>query len=322
MFGYTYIQCNDEKAEELRQIQRVTNKILTVIHKLASCYRWDLGESKMPSTVFETMTCIHGLTGTLDGLSFGWVVPSKEFDKETGLPKAYNITYADGTQVTDVPREKIALCYNGYRALKSDIYLAEISGEMLANIDLSEVCNIIYSRNLPVPIVDDDIDKTQIEQVVKNSIRGRLSVVSKKFLSKFKQTGTDSKPVEMLPIFNVNSSENLQDLSRFCEEIEKRLLLERGIEIGSIDKKAQVSEDEINNMSEYAFLSVYDLTNCREEFCKEVKEKFGKDISVKHIKDIMKEKQKKEEPNEESNNDEVIEEPSEDVEKEGENENE
>lgn len=297
--GYKYNRCENEQDEEYRHLLRIENKILSIIHKLASTYKWNT-DLEMPSTIVETLLSIHGCIGTKDGETIGFCVPSKIWDKKTGLPSAYTITYLDGTQESDVPASDIVVCFNGYRAIKSDLYLCEIAGEMLANIDLSEVCNIIYSRNLPVPVVDDDVDKTQIETVVKNSIKGRLSVVSKSLISKFRQTGsTDMKPLELLPIFNVNSSENLQDLSRFCEEIEKRLLLERGIEIGSIDKKAQVSTDEINNMNEYAFLSVFDLTNCRKDFCEKVNEKFGKSWTVEHIKDIMYKKEEKESETEE-----------------------
>lgn len=282
-FGYTYIEQDDEVKHNLR----IQNKILTIIYKLACAYEWEV-DCNMPAMILESILTTHGMIGTKDGIDIGWLVPAGTWTR-AGLPSKYTITYLDGTS-EELPAEELEVCYNGYRFNKSDIYLAEIAGEMLANIDLSEVCNIIYSRNLPIPVVDNDVDKDQIKNIIKNAIKGNIDIVSKNLISKFKM-GQDLEPITLLPLFNVNSSENLQDLSRFCEAIEKRLLAERGINIGSIDKKAQITEDELNNMNEYAALSVADLTRCRQDFCDRVNKRFGKNWSVRHIHDIIKEEE-------------------------------
>lgn len=280
--GYKYIEPVDDDANEREHIKRIEAKIFGIIYKFASCWSWST-DLEMDPIIFETMNFIHGVIGTKDGESIGWCVPQTKPDKKTGIATKWTITYLDATTERDVDINDLCLCFNQLNLLKSDLYLAERFGKLLANIDLSEICNVIYSRNIPIPMVDDDIDKAQIENVINGAIKGRIKAISKSIISKFKRGDSSLQSVEMLPIFNVKSSENLQDLSRFCEEIEKRLFAEIGINISSVDKKAQISSEELNNLADYAYLSSIDKYKQRKKFCDAVNAKFGKSWSVEHI---------------------------------------
>lgn len=274
--GYKPIPMDDQMVHE----ERIRSKFFSIIHKFASVMKWET-DLKMDNMIMETMLLLHGAVGTKDGEAIGWLVPSDIFDKITGMPTKWNITYLDGTTENDVPAEDLCICLNMQSWIKTDIIMFHKAAKMLADIDLSEVCNVIYSRNLPIPVVDDDIDKNQIEKTIADAIKGKISIVTKSIINKLKHNKEES--IELLPIFNVKSSENLQDLSRFCEEMEKRLMAEIGINISSNDKKAQLTSEELNNMDEYSFISVYDRLNQRKKFCKEVNERFGKSWTVEHL---------------------------------------
>lgn len=191
---------------------------------------------------FKLLLISSGLLGVAeyDGrLVYGVADYSGELD-DNGLGKEVIINCPNGKSLK-LPREDVAIIrYNSLAMHDKDVPRV---AEMLAQIDLSKVCNIRFARLNKLLRAFDNKEKEQIERAIEKNEKGEVGILVG--INKSKLATEDDNPTEDL--FNVNNIDKIQYLSSFENDIWERFFFERGLDFNNNHKLAQETTDEVNS---------------------------------------------------------------------------
>lgn len=167
------------------------------------------------------------------------------------------------------------VCYNN-STLSPDFLLMQ-TASILTEIDVSERCNVLFSRLLKIPKVSDEKEKKAVENAIKATMDGRLeSVVSKNVLQQI--TGDD--PNKFLELCDVKDIDKLQYLNQYRDNIVKRFYQFYGQGMQTTAKLAQQTTDELHGSDTIAMIVPNDMLKQRKEFVKRINKTFGTNVSV------------------------------------------
>lgn len=168
---------------------------------------------------------------------------------------------------------------------KSDLLFINRYADLMRNIEISTLSNIIYTRIVPIPVADTDVKKKAYEDALKKIERGEMATVESK--STLDELLDGKSQVTTMDLSRPENVKNLSDLSMIWDECMKRFFIESGIDICTKDKKAQVTNAEIDSFSQYALVTLYDKLNCRKKMCEDLNRVFGWNCSVELNKFIF-----------------------------------
>lgn len=153
------------------------------------------------------------------------------------------------------------------------------TASILTEIDVSERCNVLFSRFLRIPLVRDSKEKYAVESAVNSIIKGKFeTVLSNNVLEKMINTGSaDNK---FLDLVDVKEVDKLQYLNQYRDNIVKRFFLDYGQGMQTTSKLAQQTSDEIHGTDSVSMIIPLDRLNCRKKFVGDINKLFGTDISV------------------------------------------
>ena len=126
-------------------------------------------------------------------------------------------------------------------------------------------------------------------------------------------TTTLLENIETLDLTNSDDIEKMQYLSSFYQSIEKREANDYGVDLELIDKRAQVTSNEIKQYDDVTTLEYLIMFECRQRFVEEMKENgfnieivrnpiFFDEPTIEDIETGNFEEAKKEDPSQEGNN--------------------
>ena len=138
----------------------------------------------------------------------------------------------------------------------------EFLARMRNETDTSIYYQLVYSRNLPIPIAENDKMKKQIEKALQAMRDGKPAIIVASLLD----------DVETLDILEKDGIEKMQYLSSFYDVLEKRNANAFGVDLSLIDKRAQVQEDELNQFDDVTSLQFLSAYEARLDFCERMKE--------------------------------------------------
>lgn len=201
-----------------------------------------------------------------------WVVgsPTGIFD-EYGDYKSFVCRTLDTTDMqgyTLVNHTEVIMCGNTplFRSFEAE---RAFYSNMKQEIDLSIQCQLINSRLNKALVAENDQQKTQIENAY-NAIKMGFPLVI---------TTTLLNSLETIDLTEPSEIEKMQYLSSFYQTIEKREANDLGVDLENIDKKAQVSTEEINQYNDITTLEYLTMYEMRLRFVDEMKEN-GIDIEI------------------------------------------
>ena len=185
----------------------------------------------------------------------------------------------------DINDDNIVICHNNV-TWSSDYWLIEKYATILNEIDKSLNTNVIYSRVYPVPRVKNQKEEKQIISILKAIIKGEIGRV----MSAETDVNTllQKDNVDMVNLTDGNQSVHMDTLIRLKDNVFKNFLREIGINVNTMDKSAQVNNNELQAFVTYANLNLIDYYNERKKFVKEINEKFGTDIKIKYNETFIK----------------------------------
>ena len=204
-------------------------------------------------------------------------------------------TYGRGTRFIganckrsyDIPidSDNLVMAHNNI-TMTSDRYLLVKYANLLNEIDKSLNTNIYYSRVYGVPMIEDEKERKQIESVMSSIQKGKTG----KVISKNTNLNDllNKKPFEILKITDGNESVHMDTLIRLRDNILKNFLREIGLNVNTLDKSAQVNNNELQAFITYSNLNLYDYYNERKKFINEVNKKFNTNISIKINENLVK----------------------------------
>lgn len=197
-----------------------------------------------------------------------------------GYGKNYIVSLLDGrVEQGKIGEDVVVFRYNniGFPMFEKLNYYAD----MLAKTDTSINYNVLYTRVCPIPIVETDNEKKSLEEVVKNLFKGKLSIFKREQRRGIGLYDDKVQEKNMLELTNPQASEYLQHLSRFHDEMLKRMSMDFGVQITERDKGAQLNDKELDAFKDFCAIGADDTFCMLKKFAEEVKNIFNLDITVR-----------------------------------------
>ena len=135
--------------------------------------------------------------------------------------------------------------------------------------DKSIFCQLINSRLNKAIVTDSDNKKKQIEDAYAAVKEGKPVIFNTDLLSE----------IDTIDLTDPDDIEKMQYLSSFYQTMEKREANDYGIDLEQLDKRAQVSTEEINQYGDVTTLEYLEMYEMRKRFMEEMKEN-GFDIEI------------------------------------------
>ena len=219
----------------------------------------------------EILITMEGGLG-YDKIKKKWVVgtPTGLFD-ELGDFQSFVVRTLDNTDMlgyTAKNHEEVIMCGNTplFRSFEAE---RQFYSNMKNEIDLSIRSQLINSRLNKAILADSDNKKKQIEKAYEAVKLGYPMIVVTSLL----------EGLETIDLTDPGEIEKMQYLSSFYQTMEKREANDIGLDLENIDKKAQVTSEEINQYNDITTLEYLTMWEMRQSFVEEMKEN-GFDIEI------------------------------------------
>lgn len=154
----------------------------------------------------------------------------------------------------------------------------EIDAATLAEIDLSILYLIHYTRLYPVFKAADEKTRDKIIQAFKNMEVGKpLTIIDKPLLE---ELGIETKSLETETLTNPELASVIQFTSKLREDVKRWHFTKYGQTINSSSKLAQETVDEVNGAVSASLIIPLSMLAARRAMIEEVNRKFGTNIEV------------------------------------------
>lgn len=263
--------------DKYKNMERFVDFRKQAINKLTSVYQWEGIDDYIPPTLtgqwLEYLLLKFGCAaiGKVEGeLTICRGMVGGEPDRRFGTPTQFT-WYTNGglSGVWEIGKDCVVFLANP--SMYPDIFTVDRYCHMLAETDLSIECMLIYSRDIPIPLVMTDNEKKEVENAIQAVRSGKMAVVQSFNIAELNK----------LDITNPEMIQYMTNYNTLHDELMKRLFLEFGIAIDNKDKKAQLTTEELDAYSQLAGASFYSRYRLRERAAAAANELFGINISVK-----------------------------------------
>lgn len=159
-----------------------------------------------------------------------------------------------------------------------DFQLLKTAG-ILSEVDISLLCNLVYSRLYPIGVAHDDKTKKVLEELFDNMQIGKFaSITSRNILENL--GGKDGAGIDVLNLTDVSVSDKIQYLAKYKDDTLRWLWSIYGQNVQATSKLAQESVDEVTSGQGVSMIVPHDMLHQRLHECEELKKKFGWNVSV------------------------------------------
>ena len=157
--------------------------------------------------------------------------------------------------------EEIIVCGNNPFYLP-DSPLFDWYAGFAEDIDISMYFQLINSRNIPTLIADSDQKAKQIQKAFEKIKAGVPVVITTDIFDN----------TEALDLTDKALIEKMQYITSFNADIAKRYANMRGVDVNTLDKRAQVTSDELNQFKDVTSDNFLVMYEARLEFVEKMKE--------------------------------------------------
>ena len=159
-----------------------------------------------------------------------------------------------------------------------DFQLLKTAG-ILSEVDISLLCNLVYSRLYPIGVAHDDKTKKVLEELFDNMQLGKFaSITSRNILENL--GGKDGSGIDVLNLTDVSVSDKIQYLAKYKDDTLRWLWSIYGQNVQATSKLAQESVDEVTSGQGVSMIVPHDMLHQRLRVCEELKKKFGWNVTV------------------------------------------
>ena len=156
--------------------------------------------------------------------------------------------------------EEIAVGYNNL--LHTPEYDIVRFAKILAETDTSMYCNVMNSRISPILLADNNNQKVALDTAIQNVYSGKLSSIAfNDIIDKINANSTNENS-HILHLTEPKNIEKLQYLSKFHDDLIRRLCNLHGVTMNTTGKMAQLTQAELNEYSQFSGIYIqqqYDL---------------------------------------------------------------
>lgn len=255
-----------------KQLQELVEKAkrtmpyeLKSIERDAILFKWRSLDPnfKLPAQP-EILLTIEGAIGW-DKVHKVWVVcePTGLFDA-WGDVKIFTCRTLDTSDIKGYELEnhtQLVVCGNTplYRSFEAE---REYFSNLKTQTDISIRCQLLLSRLSKAIVTENDNKAKAIKQAFEDVKEGNLVVL----------TNTLLESLETIDLTDSADIEKMQYLSSFYQTLEKREANSYGVDLEMVDKRAQLSKDEIKQYDDFTTLQFLIMYESRQRFVEEMKE--------------------------------------------------
>ena len=253
--------------------------------------------NNLPDTVDPLHIEEYLQDGGIDGYIAWWKI--NESEASPGFPAGSLIVsrcslgtdlnpYGEGAQVICVTgngherqfrnryEDEVVVGFNNI--LKTPCYDIDLDSRTLAEIDLSIIYLIHYTRLYPIFKAADEKTRDKIIQAFKNMEVGKpLTIIDKPLLE---ELGIETKSIETETLTNPELASVIQFTSKLREDVKRWHFTKYGQTINSSSKLAQETVDEVNGAVSASLIIPLSMLAARRAMIDEVNRKFGTNIEV------------------------------------------
>lgn len=156
--------------------------------------------------------------------------------------------------------EEIAVGYNNL--LHTPEYDIVRFAKILAETDTSMYCNVMNSRISPILLADNNNQKIALDTAIQNIYSGKLSSIAFNDIIDKINTNSTNENSHILHLTEPKNIEKLQYLSKFHDDLIRRLCNLHGVTMNTTGKMAQLTQAELNEYSQFSGIYIqqqYDL---------------------------------------------------------------
>ena len=199
------------------------------------------------------------------GKYYGVPKPSEEFPpRYIGVRPDWQIDTS-----TDDPNLVIAYCFPD-RLPDFNIYWFS---EQLTEVDKSLYNNLIFSRIAPIAVIGRENEREAYIDCVEKMVAGELINSITSVTNPI--DGTPADIIKTIDITDGKYSEKIQYLSRYHEDLIRRIAMLYGHSMATTSKSANLLKDEVNSTETVSQIYPSIMLNCMNEWLNEFNEKFG-----------------------------------------------
>ena len=252
---------------ELKALREKASRELPYFEKAlerdATLFKWKSRNLKLPFQP-EMLLTLYGALG-YDKVNGRWVTGSfNNIRDEYGDYKEFigiTLSTENKEAYTLKNHEEVIVCGNTplYRDYNDE---REFYAYYKSETDKSIFCQLINSRLNKAILADTDPKKKQIEKAFEAVKYGAPVVLVTSLLEN----------LETIDLTDPDDIEKMQYLSGFYSTIEKRESNDLGIDLENIEKRAQVTTEEIKQYNDYTTLEFLQMYEMRLNFVEEMKE--------------------------------------------------
>lgn len=204
------------------------------------------------------------------GKYYGVPKPSEEFPpRYIGVRPDWQIDTS-----TDDPNLVIAYCYPD-RQPDFNIYWFS---EQLTEVDKSLYNNLIFSRIAPIAVIGRENEREAYIDCVEKMVAGELINSITSVTNPI--DGTPADIIKTIDITDGKYSEKIQYLSRYHEDLIRRIAMLYGHSMATTSKSANLLKDEVNSTETVSRIYPTIMLSCMNEWLSEFNEKFGYNYKV------------------------------------------
>lgn len=152
------------------------------------------------------------------------------------------------------------------------------TANILAEVDVSERVNVLFSRFLRIPKVRDAKEKKAVEDCIAAILEGRISAVVSDNIRDIltdKDTGD-----QFMDLVDVKEVDKLQYLNQYRDNVVKRFFQLYGQGMQSTAKLAQQTTDELHGNDSISMILPLQKKKYRQKFAEDINKLFGTNITV------------------------------------------
>lgn len=190
--------------------------------------------------------------------------------KRFGFPEKF-IWYTNGGLSGEWTIGKDCVIFPANPAFYPEMLTVDRYCKILSEIDVSILAMLEYTRDIPVPVCENDTQRKEVESAIKEIRKGNLKAIK-------------SVNIEGIKTLDITRPELIQYMSNYnllYDEIMKRLYLHFGITIETKDKKAQLTTEELDTLSQVAGAAFYQRYELQKKAADNANKLFGINIEVK-----------------------------------------
>lgn len=259
-----------------------------LFNMMLSRFDVDLGEdTNIPPEALLGMLMVNGNVGVREVKGKLWAFPGSRCGEIIGyrpagyigqLPdlegregKVYDATYNPNG-------DWVVIKYNATETPELSLYQF---ASILAEIDVSEKVNVLFSRFMRIPKVRDTKERLQIVETINNIRDGKVdALVSDNALSDVQRflDGTNTEP--FLDLVDVNQIDKLQYLNQYRDNIMKRFGQILGQKMQVTSKMAQMSPDEVHANDSFSLILANETLDWIKKGFDDVNARFGRNWTI------------------------------------------